>query len=190
MKIGIIGAGNVGRTLGLQWASNGHEVSFGVREPDKYKELANKNSNIEILLADEVARNHQLLVLAVPGKNVNTILQSLGDLTGKFLIDATNMYSMQKLQDQFPKAHFAKAFNHIGYNIMENPQINDEKVTLLYCANSNELANIVEQLIIDIGFDPFYLGDNTFAGDLENFALLWIKMSRNIGRNFGFKLIY
>jgi ketopantoate reductase len=33
MNIGIIGAGNVGGTLGTRWARNGHNVAFGVRDP-------------------------------------------------------------------------------------------------------------------------------------------------------------
>ena len=189
-KIGILGAGNVGRVLGTKWAMKGHNVTFGVRTPNKYKEITEENRKISIKTADEVVKTHDLLVLAPPGKEVGSILATFGDLTGKLIIDATNMYGMNKLEKQFPKAQFAKAFNTIGYNIMDQPQIKNDKVTLLYCGNDEKLLGITKDLVTDIGFDPFYIGDNTFATDLENFALLWIKMSRNIGRNFGFKLIY
>lgn len=189
ITIGVLGAGNVGSTLGIKWALKGHKVTFGVRTPEKYSDLLKKSENISIKTADEVVKTHELLVLAIPGKEVGTILSSYGNFNGKYIIDATNMYGMNKLEEQFPKAFFAKAFNHIGYNIMEQPQIGKDKVTLLYCGNNEKLLEMTKKLVEDMGFDPFYIGDNTFAQDLENYALMWIKMSRKIGRNFGFKLL-
>ena len=189
-EIGILGAGNVGRVLGTKWAMKGHKVTFGVRSPNKYKEIADENRNISIRTADEVVKTHDLLVLALPGKEVGSILATFDNLTGKLIIDATNMYGMNKLEKQFPQAQFAKAFNTIGYNIMDQPQIKNDKVSLLYCGNDEKLLSITKDLVSDIGLEPFYIGDNTLAPDLENFALLWIKMSRKIGRNFGFKLLH
>ena len=40
MKIAIIGAGNVGGTLGRAWVKAGHEVMFGVRDPSSPKVAA------------------------------------------------------------------------------------------------------------------------------------------------------
>jgi len=40
LKIGIIGAGNIGGNLGVLWAKKGHDIRFGVRNPDAEKELA------------------------------------------------------------------------------------------------------------------------------------------------------
>jgi 8-hydroxy-5-deazaflavin:NADPH oxidoreductase len=39
MKIGIIGSGHIGGTLGLLWAKAGHEVLFSSRHPDELKDL-------------------------------------------------------------------------------------------------------------------------------------------------------
>ena len=188
-NIGILGAGSVGSTLGLKWALKGHKVTFGVRNPEKYLELEKKNGKISVKPINEMVKTHTILVLALPGKEVGTILSTLGDLTNKQIIDATNMYGMNKLEEQFPKSHFVKAFNHIGFNIMEKPLIGNDRVTLLYCGNSEELLKTTKVLINDIGFEPFLIGDSSFATDLENYAMLWIKMSRKIGRNFGFKLL-
>lgn len=189
-KIAILGAGNVGKTLGLKWAKKDHKVTFGVRTPDKYKDLEQESSNVSVVTLQDAVKNHDLLVLALPGNKIGSILQSLGNLDGKKVIDATNMFGMNKLEELFPQTHFVKAFNHIGFNIMDQPQIGNEKVTLLYCGNNEELLGITKDLVKDMGFDPFLVGDNTFADDLENYAILWIKMSRKIGRNFGFKLLH
>ncbi|WP_199247350.1 NAD(P)-binding domain-containing protein [[Phormidium] sp. ETS-05] len=40
MKIGILGAGNIGGTLGKLWAKRGHEVYFGVRDVNSEKTQA------------------------------------------------------------------------------------------------------------------------------------------------------
>ena len=45
-SIGILGAGNVGQTLGMKWSLAGHKISFGVRDPAKYSELIQKNPNL------------------------------------------------------------------------------------------------------------------------------------------------
>ena len=189
-NIGILGAGSVGSTLGIKWALKGHKVTFGVRNPEKYLQLSKKSANISVEPLNEMIKTHSLLVLALPGREVGAILSTLGDLTNKQIIDATNMYGMNKLEEQFPKSHFVKAFNHIGFDVMQKPQIGNDTVTLLYCGNQEELLKITNKLIKDIGFEPFFIGDSTFASDLESYAMLWIKMSRKIGRNFGFKLIH
>lgn len=189
-KIGILGAGNVGRTLGLKWSVKGHKISFGVRSPEKYVDLRTENSNISVEDINDVIQTHDLLVLALPGKDIGTILSKYGDFANKNIIDATNMFGMNKLEEMFPKAHLVKAFNHIGYNIMDKPQIGNETVTLLYCGNNEYLLEVTKNLVNDMGFEPFLVGDSSFAVDLENYASLWIKMSRKIGRNFGFKLLH
>lgn len=188
-SIGILGAGNVGRTLGLKWSLRGHSITFGVRDPAKYTYLNDEKQNISVKEIQEVINTHNLLVLALPGKNLGQTMSSFGSLANKNIIDATNMYGMIKLQQQFPDASFVKAFNHIGYNVMKEPFIDKSPVTLLYCGDDENLLRITNQLAKECGFEPFLIGDSSFAQDLENFALLWIKMSRNMGRNFGFKLL-
>lgn len=188
-SIGILGAGNVGRTLGLKWSSAGHTVTFGVREPTNYSTLIKEYPKLSVKKAQEVIDSHDILVLALPGKDLGNIMTSFKNLENKKVIDATNMYGMKKLQDLFPKTSFVKAFNHIGYNIMANPVINGEKTTLLYCGDDKELLEITERLALDCGFSPLFVGNSTFTQDLENYALLWIKLSKNLGRNFAFKII-
>lgn len=188
-SIGIIGAGNVGQTLGLKWSLVGHKITFGVRNPTKYSDLLKEHPEVKVKKAQEVIDTHNILVLALPGNNLGRVLNSYKNLNDKKIIDATNMYGMKKLEDQFPHSSFAKAFNHIGYNIMANPVIKGDKTTLLYCGNDKELLEIIENLAIDCGFSPFLVGDSTFSEDLENYALLWIKLSRNIGRDFAFKML-
>lgn len=65
MKIGIIGSGNIGGTLGRHWAHVGHEVMFSSRNPDDLKSLAlssgAKTGNIEA-----AAAFGDVILLAIP----------------------------------------------------------------------------------------------------------------------------
>ena len=81
LRIAVIGAGNIGRTLGSKWAAAGHEVVYGVRSPGAPDTAS---------VADAVARA-EVVVLAVPGAAAKDVLATLGAaLAGKVVIDATN----------------------------------------------------------------------------------------------------
>jgi hypothetical protein len=90
MKIGIIGSGNVGGTLGTRWAQAGHEVTFGSRDPsaDAMKQLVARAGGIarSATLAD-AARASEVLLLATPWSATKEVLQGLGELGGKVLIE-------------------------------------------------------------------------------------------------------
>jgi len=188
MKIGIIGAGQVGSALGKGWAEAGHIVSFGVRDQGKYEDLI-KLANISVKSIDDVTKTHDVIVLAIPGRVAGKLIPKLGDLKNKLVVDATNMFGMQKMMELAPEANFVKAFNHIGFEIMANPRFGDERAVLLICGNDKASLDTVSTMAIDLGFNPVIIGDATLASDLEQFALLWIRMSRKIGRNFAFKIL-
>ena len=81
MRIAVIGAGNIGRTLGGKWAAAGHQVVYGVRSPGAPGTAS---------VADAVAAA-EVVVLAVPGAAAKDVLATLGAaLAGKVVIDATN----------------------------------------------------------------------------------------------------
>ena len=71
MKIGIIGAGDVGSTLGKEWAKRGHEIVFGVRniQSPKVKSLLKiADSNIKVATISEAASFGQVGPLLYHGK--------------------------------------------------------------------------------------------------------------------------
>ncbi|MCH8331448.1 MAG: NAD(P)-binding domain-containing protein, partial [Bacteroidetes bacterium] len=67
MNIGIIGAGNMGGSLGPLWASKDHNIVFGLRQPDnsKYSELA-ELQNIKLGSIKECIEHAEVLLLAIP----------------------------------------------------------------------------------------------------------------------------
>ena len=91
MKIGIIGSGNMGRSLGTLWAEQGHEVFFGARTTEKGREVAaiaghktQGGSN------EEAAAFGVVLLYTVRGVNPIEVFSSIGILNGKILIDCNN----------------------------------------------------------------------------------------------------
>jgi predicted dinucleotide-binding enzyme len=93
MKIGIIGSGNVGGALGTRWAQAGHDVTFGSRNPasdDMRQLVAKAGAAARAASSKEALEVSELLLLATPWPSTKAVLEGLGDLTGKVLIDATN----------------------------------------------------------------------------------------------------
>lgn len=91
MNIGIIGSGNMGRSLGILWAEQGHEVFFGARTTEKGREVAaiagrktQGGSN------DEAAGFGTVLLYTVRGVNPAEVFSSISVLDDKILIDCNN----------------------------------------------------------------------------------------------------
>jgi predicted dinucleotide-binding enzyme len=214
MNIGIIGSGNVGGTLGTRWAKGGHQVIFGSRDPgagDMKELLARAGSNARGAKLQDLAKSGDVLLLAMPWPVTKEVAQGLGDLTGKVLIDATNLrccpifrhsLSAPPLQpaSRWPVgcegAKVVKAFNTVGSNIMENPvfetnKTGQEKLVLFFCGDDAGAKGKVKQLAGELGFEGVDAGPLTQARLLEPFALLWISLAfkAGLGREFAFKLL-
>ena len=92
MKIAIIGAGNVGGTLGRAWAKKGHDIFFGVRHPqdDKTRQLLQSiGPKAQAGTVAEAAAFGQVVVLATPWQATEAAVRAAGDLRGKTVIDCT-----------------------------------------------------------------------------------------------------
>ena len=93
MKIAIIGAGNVGSTLGQAWAKKGHDIFFGVRHPQDDKTRQHVQSigpKAQAGTVAEAAAFGEVVVLATPWQGTEAAVRAAGDLRGKTVIDCTN----------------------------------------------------------------------------------------------------
>jgi predicted dinucleotide-binding enzyme len=93
MKIAIIGAGNVGSTLGRAWAKKGHDLFFGARQPqdDKTRQLvASIGTKAQAGTIAQAAAFGEIVVLATPWQATEAAVRAAGDLKGKTVIDCTN----------------------------------------------------------------------------------------------------
>jgi len=208
MKIGIIGSGNVGGALGTRWAQAGHQVAFGSRNPgaDDLKQLVAKaGTKARAATLQEAARDSEVLLLATPWPATQEVLEGLGSLAGKIVIDATNplLPNLQGLEygtttsgaEQVARwatgAKVVKAFNTVGANIMEQTPFGAERPVLFYCGDHAGAKEIVHILAEEPGFEAVDAGPLTQARLLEPFALLWISLAlvQGLGRDIAFKLL-
>jgi predicted dinucleotide-binding enzyme len=125
MKIGIIGSGNMGRSLGILWADRGHKVFFGGRTAEKGQSVAAfAQRGSQGGTNDEAAAFGEVLLYSVRGIHPAEVLSSIDVLTGKILIDPNNsaipegftyepiVKSLaETLAEQVPNAIVVKAFN-------------------------------------------------------------------------------
>ncbi|OBG27938.1 NADPH-dependent F420 reductase [Mycobacterium sp. 852002-51057_SCH5723018] len=200
MKIAIIGAGNVGTTLGTAWRNRGHDVTFGVRNPDdpKYAALGAVETNESATAAADV------VVLCTPWQTTQAAVQGCGDLGGKTLIDCTNPLTpdfaglevghhtsgAEEIAKWAPGARVCKAMNQIGAPMMDAPELPGKPV-MFVCGDDDAARSVTAGLVSELGFQTVDVGDLALARLLEPYGLLWIHLAlrRGLGTNFGFGLL-
>jgi hypothetical protein len=207
MNIGIIGAGNVGGALGTRWARGGHQVTFGVRDPKgaDVQALIQKAGSGKAATLAEAAKAGDVLLLSTPWPATQEVVKSLGNLSGKLLIDATNpvkpdlsgleLGTNTSAGEQVAKwatgAHVVKAFNTVGSNVMERSDFGAAKAVMFYCGDDAGAKKTVHGLVEELGFDGHDAGPLTQARLLEPFALLWISLAfaQKYGREIAFQFL-
>jgi predicted dinucleotide-binding enzyme len=191
MKIAIIGAGNIGKTLGGKWEAAGHYVTYGSRNPDKYPDL-NSASISEAIATSEI------VFVSIPHAAVAAFAADHADvLNGKIIIDATNAFSADEisnvpaLQQHTPNARLFRAFNSLGWEIFENPVVDGVTVDHFYCGPDDEARQIVEKLIQEVGVHPVYVGEINLHPIVDHIGSLWVTLAfqRGLGRHLGFKMV-
>lgn len=201
MDIAIIGAGNVGGTLGARWAALGHHIHFGVLSSSdaKYGSLR-ALSGIDFCAPREAAAQSDLIVLTVPWGAAQDAVRDLGPLGDKVIIDCTNPVTfgpdgvaMAQISGPSGAALIAQAaqggrlvktLNQVGFNIMANP---GDAPALMFVAGDDATAKAVAtDLVRELGFDARDAGPLRNAAALEHLALLWIDQAFRgpHGRNF------
>jgi predicted dinucleotide-binding enzyme len=206
MKIGILGAGNVGATLGRGWAAQGHDIVFGVRDPDdpKYAELRT-GRNMRVGIASEAGGFGEVVVIATPWPTTEEAVHSAGDLSGKIVIDCTNPlkadYSgltighdtsaAEQIAGWAPGARVCKSFNHTGANNMANPQFAGGRAVMFVCGDDPDARAVTRRLAEELGFETVDAGNLVTARLLEPLAMLWINLAfaQGLGRDFAFALL-
>jgi hypothetical protein len=208
VKIGIIGSGNVGGTLGKRWAQGGHTVVFSSRKPDspEMRQLvAEAGATARAASVPDAVKASDVVVFATPGPATEEAVRSAGDLSDKVIVDATNplLPDLSGLEvgttssggEQVAKwagsSKVVKAFNTVGFGVMANPKFGNKAAALFYCGDDTEAKKTVGQLASELGFDAIDAGPLTQARLLEPFALLWISLAvvHGYGVNIGFEFL-
>jgi 8-hydroxy-5-deazaflavin:NADPH oxidoreductase len=163
VQIAILGAGDVGSTLGRLWHTAGHDVTFAARHAARPRALASELGERAhaASVADAVA-GAEVVLVAVPGPAVTDVLHAAGVLDGRVMIDAANSFGRQQvtlrsLADAFPQARWVRAFNSLSASIMADDN-HRKPPWVMFLSGDEEAKPVVAQLIRDAGFDPVDLG--------------------------------
>ena len=207
VKIGIIGTGRIGSTLGKLWSAQQYEVMFGSREAARAEALAQEiGRNTQGKTITETVLWADVVVLAIPWYAFTDVEREIVELIGrKIVIDCMNPLKStgslaighkwsagEEVAKSLPTARVVKAFNHIYWSLLETPDFNGEAASLLYCGDDMEAKEIVATLGKILGFDAIDAGPLRSARLLEPLAVLWIQMAFNIHHttDFAFKVMW
>ena len=185
MKIGILGAGNVGSSLAALFAEAGHEVVAGVRDVA----TSTQPESFSLVTAKEAAEFGELVVIAVPFVACSTLLPELAtSLVGKVVVDATNPLhddwsplpvgeensAGETVARLLPQSKVVKAFNTIFADIMNRSGLDrDGHAVTAFVAGDHDDANAaVANLAEQAGFAPKVAGPLRMARYLESMVHL------------------
>ena len=194
MKVGILGSGDVAKSLASGLIKHGHQVMLGTRDAGKLKDFVAQHQGAQVGSFADAAKFGELVVLAVKGTVALDALKAAGgaNLAGKPVIDATNPIAdappengvlkfftdinqslMERLQKAFPDAHFVKAYNSVGNARMVNPQFPGGKPTMFICGNDDKAKAAVRGINEQFGWETADMGKAEAARAIEPLCMLW-----------------
>jgi 8-hydroxy-5-deazaflavin:NADPH oxidoreductase len=196
MRIAVMGAGNVGGALGAAAAQVGHEVVFGVRDPESAKTAA-------ALAAIPGARatgpgtavdGADLVVFALRWDAVPDVVAELPSMAGRVVIDAMNRFSdpdrstADDLAELLPDAKVVKAFNTIGFENLATARDREEPAAMFVAGDDPDAKRAALDLAGELGFVPEDAGGLANAAALEQMVRIWLALARTHGRRVGFAI--
>lgn len=194
MRIGVLGSGEVARTLASGFLKHGHDVLLGTRDPGKLVDWLKAHPRSSGGSFAEAAAFGEILVLAVKGSAAVRVLRLAGtsQLVGKIVIDACNPIAeqppvngvlrfftsledslMERLQKEFSVARFVKAFSCVGRGQMVNPQLPGGPPTMFICGNDATAKQAVSTILAQFGWDTADMGGVEAARAIEPLCMLW-----------------
>ncbi|MDH3611905.1 MAG: NAD(P)-binding domain-containing protein [Gammaproteobacteria bacterium] len=189
--IAVIGTGSVGGALGPEFAAQGHTIVYGSRDPSRsdVAELVTRTvGGASATTQAEAVKDADIVVLAVPGLLVEEITKSLGDLSGKIIIDPTNPLKRsetglefgvdtsngQIIQAAAPDAYVVKAFNTLNWKTMVDPEESGGPVSIPLVGDNAAAKATVAALVEGMGLEAIDLGGIENAHWVEGMLILWI----------------
>jgi predicted dinucleotide-binding enzyme len=176
LRIGTVGSGRIGGTLGELWLKAGHEVMFSSVDLEHDRALAAKlGGKARAGTPREAAAFGEVLLIAVPYAALPKVGSDLGSLLkGKAVIDACNpiigrdgemaVKAREKgaglaSAEFLPGARIVRAFNAVGYaRLPEIAQGKGERPGMPMAGDDKGAIEIASRLVREVGFEPVVIG--------------------------------
>ena len=193
LKIGIIGSGRIGGSVGLRWAEAGHEILFSSRNPDSLLDLvAQAGPKCRAGYPQEAAEFGDIVLVAVPYAATPQIGRDYGHLMqGKIVIDCGNPY-VQRDGDMAADAlergtgvvsaeylrgvRLVRAFNALSWReVQDEAHREGERIAIPIAGDDQEAVEVTTQLVFDSGFDPVIVGGLERAREFDQGTDVYVK---------------
>jgi len=211
-KIGILGTGDVGKALGRGFASLGHDIMMGTREPGAGKVVAflkEVGPKASCGTFEQTARFGDVIVLATLWSGTENAIELAGPdhFAGKTVLDATNPLVFrpsgpptlalghtdsggEQVQRWLPKARVVKVYNTVGNAHMVKPDFPGGPPDMFICGNCDEAKKEVAGICGEFGWPVIDIGGIEGARLLEPMCILWVQYAIQHGSwNHAFKLL-
>lgn len=195
--IAVIGTGSVGSALGPRFAAIGYTVVYGSRTPqreDVQALVAATSNGATATTPSNAAQMADIVLLAVPWSVAENVLISLGDLSGKIIIDPVNprviteegladypthVSNAERMQALAPRSRVVKAFSTFSADTMADPGLVNHPITIPLAGNDSEAKSIVADICHRLGFETIDFGPVRYAHIIEGLYLLRINARRD-----------
>lgn len=185
LKIGIIGAGRIGGTLGELWVKAGHEALLSSRHPENLKALADRLGPLaRVGTPREAAAFGEVILLSVPYGAFPQVGREYADeLRGKIVLDPGNpfpqrdgpmaeearrkgtaMASLEYLRG----VRLVRAFNTIPAGVLRSEaHRTGERIAVPLASDDREALEVAARLVRDAGFEPVLVGPLARSKDFD-----------------------
>lgn len=187
LRIGIIGSGRVGGTIGELWVKAGHEVVFSARTIDEVKSLLDKlnlGPRARAGTPKEAAAFGEAVLVSVPYSALPSIgRDNAAELKGKVVLDTSNPIpgrdgDMAKpylekgaglsSQELLPGTRLVRAFNCVGWSQMRSQaHRSGDKLAIPVAGDDQNALKVATGLVQDAGFEPVVVGGLARAKEFD-----------------------
>jgi len=210
MKIGILGSGDVAKSLARGFLSHGYEVMLGTRDAAKLAPwLKEQHPSAHVGSFEQTASFGEIVAIATLGTATLSAIEQAGprNFAGKVVIDTTNPLSFgdkkiqlaigfddslgERVQRALPKARVVKAFNTVGNQYFVDPQFDGGPPTMFIAGNDDAAKNEVVKILQSFGWESADLGGIESSRYLEPMCMAWLAYGAHSGTwHHAFKLLH
>jgi hypothetical protein len=190
--VAVIGTGDMGDTFGPKFAQLGYRVVYGSRNPtsDKVKALiARTGENASATTQKEAAQQGDIILTLVPWPPMEKVAQSLGNLDGKIILDASMPFqqgadgypekmlqtsSAEMIQGWNPGAKVVKVFATMGAFVIDDTSVVDGPVSIPIASDHRDAKEKVAKIVAAMGLDPVDFGPLRMAREIETMQMIYM----------------
>jgi 8-hydroxy-5-deazaflavin:NADPH oxidoreductase len=208
MKVGILGSGDVAKSLAHGFLSRGHEVMLGTRDASKLADWQKQNFNGRTGSFSDAASFGEIVALATFGMATESAIEQAGtgSFDGKVVIDATNPLSFdekgphlsvvgddslgERVQRKLPNARVVKAFNTVGNQHFVDPRFEGGPPSMFVAGDDDAAKGAVAKILESFGWESVDLGGIESSRYLEAMCMAWVIYGVRTGTfHHAFKLL-